>query len=110
MTNHRAIALGFVVAFVLSPGAPVFTAEEEQKGKDNVTGEATVGVAGQDQDPEHSAKFSEFREVPNGFTAERLFLTWSPKEGFYFDLRAQDVSQLDQRIGVSFGGADLWRG
>jgi MtrB/PioB family decaheme-associated outer membrane protein len=110
MTMHKAIAFGFVVALVLSPGAPMWPAEEEQKDKDNVTGEAEVGVAGQDQEPEHSAKFSEFRDVPNGFTAERLFLTWSPKEGFFFDLRAQDVSQLDQRIGVAFGGRDLWKG
>src|SRR5262249_5633157 len=83
-------------------------ADEEQKG--SVTGEALVGVTGQDQDPVDSAKFHEFRDVPSGFTADRLFLNWAPREGFFFDLRAFEVSQRDQRIAATFGRTDLWQG
>jgi MtrB/PioB family decaheme-associated outer membrane protein len=48
--------------------------------------------------------------VPGGFTADQLFLNWTPKEGFFFDLRAFDVSQNDQRLDSSFGKQDRWNG
>ena len=48
--------------------------------------------------------------MPGGLTADRLFLDWSPKEGFFVDLRAFDVSQRDQRVGFTFGRQDLWKG
>ncbi|HKQ96560.1 MAG TPA: MtrB/PioB family outer membrane beta-barrel protein, partial [Candidatus Polarisedimenticolia bacterium] len=56
-----------------------------------------------------SAKFGEFREVPSGLTADRLFLSWTPSKGYYFDLTAVDLSQLDQRIHSEIGRQDHWR-
>jgi MtrB/PioB family decaheme-associated outer membrane protein len=105
MTKRRAIA--WVIALGLVSFVPGW-AEEEQKAE--ISGETVVGVTGQDEDPVNSAKFSEFRDVPSGFTADRLFLSWSPKQGFFFDLRAFDVSQRDQRGAVAFGKQDLWTG
>jgi len=90
MTKFRAIAVGFVIALGLASLAPLAAEDEPQKG--SVTGDAVIGVTGQDQDPMNSAKFHEYRDVPGGLTADRLFLSWAPKEGFYFDLRAVDVS------------------
>ncbi len=103
----RGIAIGLVIGACFWPSV-ASAADKEQKG--SVTGEALVGVTGQDQDPVDSAKFHEFRDVPSGFTADRLFLSWTPREDFFFDLRAADVSQRDQRIGVTFGRTDLWQG
>ncbi len=107
MTIRKAIAIGFLIVLGLAFSLPV-RADEEQKG--NVTGDALVGVTGQSEDPASSAKFHEFRDVPTGFTADRLFLSWSPKEGFFFDLRAFDVSQRDERVASVFGKQDLWKG
>jgi len=107
MTIRKSIGTGFVLALGLVSLLPVL-AEEADKGE--VSADAVVGVTGQDQDPTNSAKFHEFRDVPSGLTADRLFLDWSPKEGFFVDLRAFDVSQRDQRVGLNFGRQDLWKG
>jgi MtrB/PioB family decaheme-associated outer membrane protein len=107
MTIRRAIAIAFVIALGLASSAPA-RADEDQKG--STSGDVLVGATGQDQDPVNSAKFHEFRDVPSGFTADRLFLSWTPKEGFFVDLRALDVSQRDQRIGFTFGKQDVWKG
>src|SRR5438093_8898706 len=108
MTTRKAIAIGFVIALGLVPFTPAATEEESQSS--NVTGDAVVGVTGQDQEPVNSARFHEYRDVPSGLTADRLFLNWTPQEVFYFDLRAFDVSQRDERAGFSFGKRDLWKG
>src|SRR5262245_4591637 len=108
MTTRRVIAMGFVITLGLLPFAPASAENEPQNS--SATGDAVVGVTGQDEEPVNSAKFQEFRDVPSGFTADRLFLNWTPKEGFHFDLRAFDVSQRDQRVGLSFGKRDLWTG
>jgi hypothetical protein len=107
MTIRSAIAIGFAVGLGFLSFAPA-PAEEEKKS--DISGDVLVGVTGQDQDPVDSAKFHEFRDVPSGFTADRLFLDWTPRQGFYFDLRAWDVSQLDQKITSTFGRQDLWKG
>ena len=82
---------------------------EKAKEPAEVEGEVLVGVTGQNPDPPGSAKFGEFREVPSGLTADRLFLSWTPAKGYYFDLTAVDMSQLDQRIHSEMGKQDLWR-
>jgi MtrB/PioB family decaheme-associated outer membrane protein len=108
MTTRQAFAAGLVIALGLVSSAPAADGDEAQKPQP--TGEALIGVTGQDEDPADSAKFHEFRDVPSGFTADRLILNWTPKEGFVFDLRAFDVSQRDQNVGLTFGKQDLWRG
>ncbi len=55
-----------------------------------------------------SAKFGEFRDVPNGFVGSLLSLSWNPVENYSFDLYAVDVGQLDQRIDLEVGRVDLW--
>jgi MtrB/PioB family decaheme-associated outer membrane protein len=108
MTTRQAIAVGLVSALGLASIASAAAEDQPQKGQ--ATGDAVVGITGQDQDPVDSAKFHEYRDTPSGLTADRLFLNWAPKEGFFIDLRAFDVSQRDQRIGVTFGKQDLWSG
>jgi MtrB/PioB family decaheme-associated outer membrane protein len=108
MTTRQVFAVGLVMALGLVSTAVV--AADDEPPKAQPTGEAVVGVTGQDQDQVDSAKFHEFRDVPSGLTADRLILSWTPKEGFVFDLRAFDVSQRDQRVGFEFGRQDLWKG
>ncbi len=99
----------FVAAFLaigfLAP--PRASAEEAAS---TTSGEATVGVVGQDRDPVNSAKFLEYRDVPSGFVAEQLFLSWAPRTSSFFDVKAFDVGQRDQRIDVTFGKTDTWKG
>lgn len=94
-----------VVGFGLSV-APV-PAEEP----DEIEGEILVGTQYfADTDNRDSAKFEEYRDVPNGFVAERLFVSWVPHPASFFDLNAFDIGQADQRLSAAFGKIDLWRG
>ena len=108
MRTRHAVAAGFAIALGLISGAPAAEEGEPQAGQPS--GEALVGVTDQSEDPADSAKFHEYRDVPSGFTADRLFLDWSPKEGFVFELRGFDLSQSDQRVSFGFGRQDLWKG
>jgi len=108
MTTRHAIAIGLVAGLALAATGRLWAEDEDRK--ESLTGDILVGVTGEDQSPVDSAKFLEYRDVPSGLTADRLLLNWTPKEGFFFDLRAFDVSQLDQRVGASFGKRDLWTG
>ena len=115
MTHHRTGVLGIVnglgwviVLGLLALAAPPARAEEEKKSE--LTGDALVGLTAQDPDIINSAKFQEFRDVPSGFTADRLFLNWSPREGFFVDLRAIDVSQRDQHGSLTFAEQDRFKG
>lgn len=124
MRNRDIVAVGLVLGVCLGPGWRTSLAQEEapkeepkaeeakkeEPKKDTITGEILVGVTGQDENPSNSAKFSEYREVPSGFTADRVYLSWTPKEGFYFELRAVDVTQLDQAVLADFGHQDHWKG
>ena len=56
-----------------------------------------------------SAKFEEFRDVPNNFTLEHLLFDWVPKTDWFLRLDAVDVSQDDQRLFADFGNVDRWR-
>jgi len=87
---------------------PALMAEEAD---DELQGEVVVGEQyWVDSDNRDSAKFEEYRDVPNGFVAGRFLLSWKPKPGWFFDLDAIDVSQNDQRIHVEFGQVDRWHG
>ncbi|HEV8376188.1 MAG TPA: MtrB/PioB family outer membrane beta-barrel protein [Candidatus Polarisedimenticolia bacterium] len=97
-------------------GIPAAGAEEEAAAKTaQETGPVLAGevLAGPQwyvqEDPNNSAKFNEYREVPNGFVLEFLSFSWLPRPGYYLDLSARDVSQLDQRIGFDLGKRDLWQ-
>lgn len=94
------VLLGSIIA------APRSRAEEEPK----IEGELRTGIQYYaDTDNRDSAKFLEYRDVPNGFVAEQLRFAWRPRECWYFDVDAHDVSQNDQRIGVEYGKRDVWR-
>ena len=75
---------------------------------DDVSGEVTVGGQALDEDPPDAAKFSEYREVPTGFLADRLILRWRPQPMFYLDVEALNVSREDSRGLLQFGRFDLW--
>ncbi len=78
---------------------------------DEHDGEFTLGAQYYaDSDNPGSAKFEEYRDVPNGFVAERFAFSWRPRDQWVFDVDAYDVSQRDQRLLVGFGKADVWRG
>jgi len=85
-------------------------AQEQAPAGGAVEGEVRFGIQYfLDQKEPGSTKFAEYRDVPNGFVAERLFLSWTPKQGFFLDVDALDVTQRDQRIGLNVGKTDLWR-
>ena len=97
-----------------SASQPVATGREpspEASADGTLSGEVTPGVRYfVDSEDRNSAKFLEFRDVPNGFVLPHLEFTWSPKERTYFHLDAIDVSEDDQRIEAEFGQIDRWKG
>lgn len=96
-----------LLAVTLSwPGAPAAAEDEAPIEADITFGPQYYA----DSDNPGSAKFEEYRDVPNGFVAERFLFNWAPKERWYFDLDARDLTQRDQKIGVRFGRTDVWRG
>ena len=72
--------------------------------EDEIEGEFTFGpqyiMEDQAQD---SAKFLEYREVPNGFWSERFQFTWRPSTRSYLDLDVRDMVQKDQIKNGGFG-------
>jgi MtrB/PioB family decaheme-associated outer membrane protein len=103
-THLRATA---ALACALGLGLPLPASAEEEAA---LAGEAVFGpqwYAAEERPG--SAKFGEFRDVPNGFVGSLLRLSWTPVEKHYFELDAVDVGQADQRIGVRFGRTDLWK-
>lgn len=98
--------LGMLLVLGLSGTAQVRGADEGQVTE----GEAIFGPQWfASESMPNSAKFSEYREVPNGFVLEQFLFRWEPKTGYFLDLSARDVSQLDQRLGLEFGKRDLWK-
>lgn len=78
---------------------------------DGVSGEVVPGIQYYaDTDNRDSAKFLEYRDVPNGFVLPHLLFSWRPSDRGYFDLDARDISQKDQRIFAEYGRVDLWKG
>jgi MtrB/PioB family decaheme-associated outer membrane protein len=112
MTTRDRIRTGLrtPIAFLVLFGAAGLAPSLAQEAAET-RAEVTVGPQHYvDEERRHSAKFEEYRDVPNGFVAERLLFEWVPKPGFFFDVRGFDVSQRDQKIGVRFGKTDLWKG
>src|SRR5262245_21652197 len=107
MRQSRGVVLPALLGSFLAVG-PGARAEE---GAPPPEGEVTFGAQDYvEQENPDSAKFEEFRDVPNGFVVESFVWSWKPKPRFYFDIAARDVTQLDQRIGAEVGRFDLWRG
>ncbi|HKY32327.1 MAG TPA: MtrB/PioB family outer membrane beta-barrel protein [Candidatus Polarisedimenticolia bacterium] len=102
--THGARSIVLVAALAAAAGSPV-------QAQDPVEGEIRFGIQHflRETRPD-AAKFLEYRDVPNGFVAERLLFSWTPTPGFFLSIDAVDVSQRDQRLGVVFGSSDLWRG
>lgn len=109
MSNAPHARSGFLVlallAFALVPAAAQ-DADSRPTGAEITFGPQYYVV----EDQNDSAKFQEYRDVPTGFVAERFIFSWAPKERWFFDVDAYDISQRDQRIGVGFGKTDLWKG
>lgn len=97
--------LGILLVLCLAGASAALAGE----GPSTAEGEATFGPQWfASEDPNDSAKFGEYREVPNGFVLEQFLFSWTPGPGYFLDLAARDVSQLDQRIALDLGKLDLW--
>src|SRR2546428_6404385 len=109
MTTHLPTAL----LILTLGGPPLLSAAEEPEKKisdASVAGEIVAGPQWYAQEePNDSAKFGEYRDVPNGFVLESLLLSWRPAGKRYLELAARDVGQLDQRLGLTAGRQDLWK-
>jgi MtrB/PioB family decaheme-associated outer membrane protein len=107
MTTCRVSRTLPVLALGLALGLGSLLAEDG----DTLEGEVIVGpqyfAATDNRD---SAKFEEFRDVPNDLVVGRVFLAWTPRPGWFFALDAIDTTQDDQRLAVEFGRRDKWRG
>jgi MtrB/PioB family decaheme-associated outer membrane protein len=104
MAKHARFALLIPVLLVLA--VPAAAQESQPADAEVVFGPQYYAS----EDQNDSAKFGEYRDVPNGFVAERLRFSWEPRPRFFFDVDAYDVTERDQRIGVEFGKIDLWKG
>lgn len=102
------------LAVVLPPAshaADESKAPDVKTGGSNVEGEVVPGIQYYaDTDNRDSAKFLEYRDVPNGFVLPHLLFSWRPTDRGYFELNAFDISQKDQRIFAEYGKQDLWKG
>lgn len=112
--SMRTAALAMLMTMLaLAPGVTRVLAQSEEapkKDDSRLQGEVLGGSQWYlQEDPNDSAKFNEYREVPNGFVLEFLEFTWQPKSGYYYELAARDVSQLDQRVFFDTGKQDLWK-
>ncbi len=95
------MALACVLAIAPAPA---------QEAEDKAEGEVSAGPQYRaDDQAGGSAKFEEYRDVPNGFVAERFVFTYRPREGYVIDVQARDVSQRDQSARLRFGKQDRWR-
>ena len=103
-----------LILAALLAAAPVAAADEPEAppaAADTTEGEITFGQQYfADTDNRNSGKFEEFRDVPNGFVVEQFDFLWRPTAKSYFALSATDAVQRDQRLLLTFGQQDLWRG
>ncbi len=106
MTILRRGFLGILMVLSLGSLRHVLAAD----GEPDTSGSATVGVQGLAGDPSDAAKFFEYRDVPDGFVAERFQFHWTSEPLSYLDLDAIDTTQRDSRGSVVFGRRDLWKG
>jgi MtrB/PioB family decaheme-associated outer membrane protein len=81
------------------------------EGDNHLSGEVVLGSQYfADTDNRDSAKFEEFRDVPNGFVLPLVDFRWRPPDRTYIELGVVDVSERDQRGFVAVGRQDVWRG
>ncbi|MEW5806063.1 MAG: MtrB/PioB family outer membrane beta-barrel protein [Acidobacteriota bacterium] len=98
-------AMGMTL-MVIAATAPAAWAEEG--GKDDkaavVTGVQQTDI---DADENRSAKYDEYRDIPEGLVLNYLSWTLSRKEGWlgesYFQFTGKDVLQKDEKIATRFG-------
>ena len=81
----------------------------------STTGVVEPAIVFIEADPSDSAKFEEYRDVPEGLVLPHLHLEWNANSelfqgGMFVELDAIDVSQQDQRIALGFGSRGLWKG
>ncbi len=110
MTLRRHLAHPILALALLLLGVGPAPAQPDAPQDDPVDGSVTAGPQYRgDTLPGGSAKFGEYRDVPTGFVAARFILSYRPKEGFFVDLEARDVSEKDQNAFLQFGKQDLWK-
>ncbi|MGH2609703.1 MAG: MtrB/PioB family outer membrane beta-barrel protein, partial [Tepidiformaceae bacterium] len=107
MSRARDARMASLVPFLLVLAVVSTGAEDSQPAEAEVVFGPQYYVS---EDQDDAAKFGEYRDVPNGFVAERFRFSWEPRARFFFDVDAYDITQRDQRIGIEFGRIDLWKG
>lgn len=68
-----------------------------------------------ESDPNDSAKFEQYREVPEGVSLGHFNIEWEQSKdvfggGMFVEFDAVDVAEDDQRIALGFGSRGLWKG
>src|SRR5262245_6584355 len=106
-TRKIPAALGFAtIAILMLAAGPAARAADED---DTIEWDAVLGGQFVSQDPTDSAKFEEFRDVPNGLVFQFLDFTWRPAARDYFSFQAVDVTQEDQQVHFTGGRQDLFK-
>ena len=132
----KPIALTFGAAALLAAAgfAAAQTADTQTTDSDDATGASprtehlTGAAAGNhtsgeiepavilfiESDPNDSAKFEQYRDVPEGLVLPHFELAWEKNiapfsGGTYVEIDAVDAIQKDQRIKLEFGSRGLWK-
>jgi MtrB/PioB family decaheme-associated outer membrane protein len=97
----KLLSFTLVLGLVLGGALRLPAAEDSPKDQVVIKGEAVAAIQGVD-DVRKSSKFTEYRDVPNGFVfnAIRFSLT---KGDRYLNMFADRIRQQDARYGLSFG-------
>ncbi len=103
--RRLAILLAALIVVAILP-----TGFVRAQSEDETEGEITFGPQYVVEDEtRHSAKFLEYRDVPNGFWSEHFEFNWRSPSRSYFELDVRDMVQNDQIIHGRFGRTDLWK-
>lgn len=103
--TKKVLTLGFSTLLALS-----LLATPASAGDDNTTGEVSFSVVGfVERDPNDSAKFEEYREVPSGLVLDHVLFDWWGDNGGFVTLDVHDAVQDDQRFSFEAGRFDLFQ-
>lgn len=104
---------GLVLAGLLLCGMTGAAWADDKKSEDSLIPglQTEVQITGQGvMGPNDKAKFEEYREIPQGASADLIWLGFENKDQSYFlDVRVEDASQDDMRIDMKFGSYGKWK-
>lgn len=106
------IALGLAGAATLTMAPPPAMADEDSHTSGVVEPALFIFI---ESDPHDSAKFEQYREVPNNVALSYFDIGWEASKdtfggGMFVEFEAIDLAQDDQRLALGFGSRGLWKG